>query len=51
MELMHLGLTLDSKLNWNPYTMQKTVNKGKRALIAVHQEVGKTWGLNPHVVY
>ena len=41
-----LGLTLDSKLNWNEHIV-KQIKKCKNILMQCRRVVGPTWGLNP----
>lgn len=49
-EAKYLDLNLDTNLTWIVY-LPKTTNKGKMTSTAAKQAVGKTFGLNPHMVY
>ena len=44
-----LGVTLDSKLNWNEHC-KIVCNKATSALMQCRRAVGKTWGLSPKVM-
>ena len=41
-----LGITLDSKLNWNEHVRKQT-KKAKMILMQCRRVIGPTWGLNP----
>jgi ribonuclease HI len=45
----YLGITLDSKLTWNPHCKAK-VKKGFMALAQCRRAVGRTWGLCPAIM-
>jgi ribonuclease HI len=47
--LKYLGVLLDKKLNWNDH-LQFVYNKSIRALWTCRAFVGKTWGINPHIM-
>lgn len=49
-EINYLGLILDSKLNWKANTEQRT-KKATAAYFSFTSAFGKSWGLNPQLVY
>jgi hypothetical protein len=44
----YLGVTLDSRLDWNPHVDHK-VKMAKRYLMMIHQGIGTTWGPSPAI--
>ena len=44
-----LGVTLDSKLTWKSHVTRIT-RKATASLMQCKQIVGKTWGINPHIM-
>ena len=48
-EIRYLGVTLDTKLTWNPH-IKYMINRANMAFHACRQMIGKTWGLNPKMV-
>ena len=48
-EARRLGVTLDSKLTWEPHITRIT-RKATTALMQCRQIVGKTWGIKPSMV-
>jgi hypothetical protein len=46
----YLGVTLDSRLNWQEY-VNKKVMKAQNSLWACRRSFGMVWGLRPRVVY
>jgi len=46
----YLGVTLDSKLNWNQH-LQKITNKQQTTYAVVQRTCGKKWGLRPNRVH
>jgi hypothetical protein len=48
-EAKYLGITLDSKLNWNSHIQAKVI-KAKRLLFAIKNSIAKTVGPKPSIV-
>jgi hypothetical protein len=46
----YLGVSLDSKLNWNQH-LQKIINKTLTTFAVVRHTCGKKWGLRPNMVH
>ncbi|KAL1448474.1 hypothetical protein WDU94_005530 [Cyamophila willieti] len=49
-EVKYLGVTLDSKLNWNPH-LKKISKKAIAASWTCRRLFGTTWGLKPHMIH
>lgn len=49
MKVKYLGVTLDSKLNWNEHVEDK-IQKAKRVLFQCRRVCGLKWGLNPETM-
>jgi len=49
-EVKYLGVTLDSKLNWNQH-LQKVIRKAQTTFAVVRRICGKIWGLRPNMVH
>lgn len=45
-EFQDLGVTLDSKLTWNPH-LNRIIRKAQIALVISRRTFGKSWGLSP----
>jgi hypothetical protein len=49
-EVKHLGVILDSKLNWNQH-LQKIIRKVQTTFAVVRRMCGKKWGLRTYMVH
>jgi hypothetical protein len=49
-DVKYLGLTLDKGLTWRTQ-LDKVINRAYKAFWTCRGMFGKTWGLQPHVVY
>ena len=46
--LRYLGVTLDSRLNWDAHR-NITIQNAKKSLITISQKISNTWGPKPHI--
>jgi hypothetical protein len=49
-QVTHLGVILESKLNWNQ-NLQKIIRKAQTTSAVVRRTYGKKWGLKPNMVH
>jgi hypothetical protein len=49
-EIRYLGVTLDSRLNWNQH-LQKIIRKTQTTVALVRRTCGSYWGLRPNMVH
>ena len=49
-KITYLGMTLDSRLNWNQH-LKKIINKAQITFAVVGRTCEKKWGLRPNMVH